>query len=61
METATKAVGILFLVAFSMPFESAVIKDQAEAEEWSLWKQVLLYCYKWLFNGALGKPHPNAH
>ena len=43
METATKAIAILLLVAFSMPFESAVINDQAEAEEWSLWKQVLLY------------------
>ena len=35
-------VAFLLLVAFSVLSESAVITDQTEAEEWSLWKQVLL-------------------
>lgn len=39
------ATTILFLVAYSMLSESAVTMNQTEAEDWSLWKQVMLLQY----------------
>ena len=56
------ATTILFLVAYSMLSESAVTMNQTEAEDWSLWKQVMLLqyggswvcdSYKWLIDKLL--------
>ena len=39
--TMKEAATVLLLVAFGMLSESALITEQTEAKEWSLWKQVL--------------------